>query len=179
MLFSKEYIIENRDCNSYEQITSYSFMKKDKIHLFEILESEMSIQDKLYFLYQKCNLAIIVKERLTDMIFNFISQVHVDNYPDSEINTYADIHRVFDKDDLLRISNKIKTTRYIGFCTQHFSNIILNYTLMGLTKSIEEIEDNANWCSINAANIVYVLDKKNKNKNYELQLIELIKEFLK
>lgn len=51
-LFTKEFMFENCGCYSSARLNSCSFMNEDQITLKSILESEISIKDKIWFV---CN----------------------------------------------------------------------------------------------------------------------------
>lgn len=172
--FTKQFIIDNRDCNSYEQIISYSFMNKDTILLLELLQSEMIIQDKCYFVYQKCNLNVEQKKDLSLLLSQSIKQRYSDN---KTIEEYFQAIESYDLEKLAQISNQLRSPKTLDFRLKEAFGAILNVALMLLASSEKDIIENADWSSIHIANFVYVIDTKNNNKFEEEKLIETITKY--
>lgn len=54
--FTKEYILKNKGCYDLKQVNKLSFINNSIIHIDDILNSEMSLKDKAWFLRNKCEL---------------------------------------------------------------------------------------------------------------------------
>lgn len=62
--FSKEYILKNMDCYEIEQTEANSFINQESIKIEDIINSEMSLEDKGSFLVRKCELTTKEKAEL-------------------------------------------------------------------------------------------------------------------
>lgn len=62
--FSKEYILKNKGCYETEQVEALSFINQESIKIEDIINSEMPLKDKGWFLVRKCELTIKEKAEL-------------------------------------------------------------------------------------------------------------------
>jgi len=53
-IFTKEDVINSKGCYSKEQVLNLSFINNEIILISDILNSEISIKDKRWFLYNSC-----------------------------------------------------------------------------------------------------------------------------
>ena len=66
--FTKEYMLENKGCYSEEQINATSFMKLESITIESIIESEISLKDKFWFVIKKNRINYTSKTRYSNFL---------------------------------------------------------------------------------------------------------------
>lgn len=60
--FTKKEMIKRRGCYTEEHLMSLSFMKMELINIDDILNSEIPLDDKAWFLISKCDLSLLQKK---------------------------------------------------------------------------------------------------------------------
>ena len=80
-IFKKEEILSNKGCYSREQVLNLSFINNREITLINIMESEISIQDKRWFLYNKGELSANQKKVLALKLAWAVLPIYEDQYP--------------------------------------------------------------------------------------------------
>ena len=80
-IFKKEEILSNKGCYSREQVLNLSFINNREITLINIMESEISIQDKRWFLYNKGELSTNQKKVLALKLAWAVLPIYEDQYP--------------------------------------------------------------------------------------------------
>ena len=79
--FTKQEIIDNKGCYDLQQIEKLSFINKDNITLIDILNSEISIKDKRWSLFNKCELTLDNKKELALKMAWCVLPIYEDNHP--------------------------------------------------------------------------------------------------
>lgn len=64
MKFTKTFIRKNKGCYTLKQVNQLSFINNKVITLDDIINSEISIQDKFWFLYNNCNFTYAEKVKV-------------------------------------------------------------------------------------------------------------------
>ena len=80
-IFKKEEILSNKGCYSREQVLNLSFINNREITLIDIMKSEISIQDKMWFLYNKGELSTNQKKVLALKLAWAVLPIYEDQYP--------------------------------------------------------------------------------------------------
>lgn len=80
-IFKKEEILSNKGCYSREQVLNLSFINNREITLIDIMKSEISIQDKRWFLYNKGELSTKQKKDLALKLAWAVLPIYEDQYP--------------------------------------------------------------------------------------------------
>ena len=80
-IFKKEEILSNKGCYSREQVLNLSFINNREITLIDIMKSEISIQDKRWFLYNKGELSTNQKKVLALKLAWAVLPIYEDQYP--------------------------------------------------------------------------------------------------
>ena len=80
-IFKKEEILSNKGCYSREQVLNLSFINNREITLIDIMKSEISIQDKRWFLYNKGELSTNQKKVLALKLAWGVLPIYEDQYP--------------------------------------------------------------------------------------------------
>ena len=80
-IFKKEEILSNKGCYSREQVLNLSFINNREITLINIMKSEISIQDKRWFLYNKGELSTNQKKVLALKLAWAVLPIYEDQYP--------------------------------------------------------------------------------------------------
>ena len=79
--FTKQEIIDNKGCYDLQQVEKLSFINKDNITLIDILNSEISIKDKRWFLFNKCQLSLNNKKELALEMAWCVLPIYESKYP--------------------------------------------------------------------------------------------------
>jgi len=80
-IFTKQYILDNKGCYSVDEVEKLSFINKEEIRLTDILNSEISIRDKRWFLYNKSKLSLGQKKELSLKLAWIVLPIYEDRYP--------------------------------------------------------------------------------------------------
>jgi hypothetical protein len=74
--FTQDYLVQNKGCYSLEQVMALSFMQKPEFTLQDIVNSEIPLKDKFWFVTKKCDLAIRqnqdISNRMCRSSFNYL-----------------------------------------------------------------------------------------------------------
>jgi hypothetical protein len=79
--FTPNEIRSNRGCYSLEEVNKLSFINKDSIDIIDILNSEIQIKDRLWFLRNKCNLNLAEKIKISYICAKTVSPIFKSKYP--------------------------------------------------------------------------------------------------
>ena len=82
--FTKQSILDNRGCYSPEQVEKLSFINKDNISIHDIINSEIKLNDKFWFLRNKTNLTLDNKKQLTLILAEVVLEIYNKKYPDDK-----------------------------------------------------------------------------------------------
>lgn len=88
-VFTKEYIIKHQGCYIEEKnkVHNLSFINNRDINILDIVNSEIAIKDKLWFLRNKCNLTLDNKKLLALILAECVSKIFNTKYPnDNRVN---------------------------------------------------------------------------------------------
>ena len=80
-LFTKEDILSNKGCYSKEQVLNLSFINNSEISLVDIMNSEIPIKDKRWFLYNKSDLTLDQKKLLSLKLSWIVLPIYENKYP--------------------------------------------------------------------------------------------------
>jgi hypothetical protein len=85
--FDKAYILLNKGCYEKHQVEALSFINKEEIGVLDILNSEMPLKDKGWFLIRKTQLTPQQKAELAYRLAGVVSELFNKKYPnDSRVN---------------------------------------------------------------------------------------------
>ena len=82
--FTKQSILDNRGCYSPEQVEKLSFINKDNISIHDIINSEIKLNDKFWFVRNKTNLTLDNKKQLTLILAEVVLEIYNKKYPDDK-----------------------------------------------------------------------------------------------
>ena len=85
--FTKQSILGfkyNRGCYSPEQVEKLSFINKDNISIHDIINSEIKLNDKFWFVKNKTNLTLDNKKQLTLILAEVVLEIYNKKYPDDK-----------------------------------------------------------------------------------------------
>jgi len=83
-LFTPQYIEANKGCYSFEQVRNLSFMSKKEITIGDIIDSEISLEDKFWFVLNKINLSVRQKQDLAIMLAEAVLEIYEKRYLDNK-----------------------------------------------------------------------------------------------
>jgi hypothetical protein len=87
LTFTPKEILANRGCYSREQVNNLSFISKPEITLIEIMESEISIKDKRWFLLTAGEMTLDEKKELAFLCAKSVASIFNEKYPnDNRVN---------------------------------------------------------------------------------------------
>lgn len=79
---TKAYVLANKGCYSREQVEELSFMKKKKEPtLINIVNSEISLKDKFWFVINKGELTYRQKQDLAIICAEIVLEIYESKYP--------------------------------------------------------------------------------------------------
>jgi hypothetical protein len=79
--FNKQDIINNKGCYSLEQVERLSFINKEKINILDIINSEISLKDRFWFVRNKTNLTLSSKKQLALILAEVVLGIYNEKYP--------------------------------------------------------------------------------------------------
>ena len=82
--FTKQSILDDRGCYSPEQVEKLSFINKDNISIHDIINSEIKLNDKFWFVKNKTNLTLDNKKQLTLILAEVVLEIYNKKYPDDK-----------------------------------------------------------------------------------------------
>jgi len=82
--FTKEFIINNKGCYTYEQVNKLSFINKELITIDDIVNSEMPLKDKYWWLFKKCDLSLEDKQQLAIQLVEIVLEIYESKYPNNK-----------------------------------------------------------------------------------------------
>jgi len=110
-IFTPDFIIGNRGCYDRSKVQSLSFFSKEEISITDILDSEISLKDKCWFLRNKCNLTVLQKQWMCIGLAEIVLEIHETKYPENKaprnaIKAAKDyLNGVVDLDELIKNKN--------------------------------------------------------------------------
>jgi hypothetical protein len=85
--FDKAYILSNKGCYERSQVEDLSFINKPEITIMDILNSEMPLKDKGWFVVRKTELTNDQKADLAYRLALSVAEIFNKKYPnDSRVN---------------------------------------------------------------------------------------------
>lgn len=82
--FTKEYMNNNKGCYDNDKLNACSFMSKSEIDILDILNSEIKLKDKGWFLIRKCELTLDQKKQLAYDLALVVLPIYEKKYPDDK-----------------------------------------------------------------------------------------------
>ncbi|MGZ3867365.1 MAG: putative immunity protein, partial [Bacteroidia bacterium] len=79
--FTPAFIRLHKGCYEKEQVAVLSFIKKESIDIMDILNSEIPLKDKRWFLYNKCDLTLDQKRSLALTLAEIVLPIYEKKYP--------------------------------------------------------------------------------------------------
>jgi len=83
--FNKQYIVDNKGCYKSEQVMNLSFIKKEIISINDIIESEISLKDKYWWVIRKCDLTLTQKQMIAIGVAEIVLEIYETKYPDNKV----------------------------------------------------------------------------------------------
>jgi len=81
-IFTKKELIKSKGCYSEQQIIElYENHKKENVSIFDILNSEINIKDKRWFVYNACKLSLVKKKSLALKLAWEVLPIYENKYP--------------------------------------------------------------------------------------------------
>lgn len=112
--FSKEYILKNMDCYKIKQVEALSFINQESIKIEDIINSEMSLRDKGWFLVRKCELTIKEKAELAYKLASVVLPIFEAKRPgDNRVKECLEAIQQFNLGKITRYQLMIK--RYAAY----------------------------------------------------------------
>ena len=114
--FRIDYIKDNKGCYSTEDVVACSFINKEKeiISIMDILNSEIPLKDKGWFLVRKCDLTIAQKKELSYLLALSVFPIHENKYPDDKIvRICLEAIKAFNSGEISR--EDLKTAAYAAY----------------------------------------------------------------
>ena len=81
--FNKQYIIDNKGCYDEGQVNQLSFIDKSIIIIEDIINSEISLKDKFWFLIRNCDLTNEQKQQISLEVAEIVLPIYEDKYPNN------------------------------------------------------------------------------------------------
>lgn len=81
--FNKTYIRSNKGCYKLKQVNNLSFINNKIITIEDILNSEIPLKDKLYFLFCSCELDLKDKQLISIELAEIVLPIYENKYPDN------------------------------------------------------------------------------------------------
>jgi len=91
--FTPQYIIDNQGCyqETKDKVNNLSFMKLETINIMDILNSEIPLKDKGWFLIKKCDFTIEQKKSIALLLAKSVVEIYNNKYPnDNRVNECID-----------------------------------------------------------------------------------------
>jgi len=82
--FTTQYMIDNCGCYDQSKLKSCSFMSKSEIIILDILNSEIPLKDKGWFLIKKCDLTIDQKKQLAYDLALIVLPIYEAKHPEDK-----------------------------------------------------------------------------------------------
>ena len=82
--FTPDYILENKGCYEQHQVEALSFIKKGIISIDDIIDSEILLKDKYWWVIKKCDLTIRQKQDLAISCAEIVLVIYEKNYPETK-----------------------------------------------------------------------------------------------
>ena len=82
--FTPDYILENRGCYATNQVENLSFITKPIISIDDMLNSEMPLKDKYWWVIKKCDLTIRQKQDLAILCAEIVLIIYEEKYSDNK-----------------------------------------------------------------------------------------------
>lgn len=82
--FTPNYIKTNRGCYEPEQVAKLSFIKNEEITIAQILESEIPLKDKFWFVVRKCELSNEQKQHIAIGCAEIVLEIYERKYPNNK-----------------------------------------------------------------------------------------------
>ena len=82
--FNKEYALHNKGCYSKETASCLSFMQNENFSINDIMNSEIPLKDKFWFLIRKCELTKIEKQEIAISVAETVLPLYEAKYPENK-----------------------------------------------------------------------------------------------
>lgn len=82
--FTQDYLIQNKGCYSLEQVKVLSFMQKTEFTIEDIVNSEIPLKDKFWFVTKKCDLSIRQNQDIAIGCAEIVLIIYENRYPDDK-----------------------------------------------------------------------------------------------
>lgn len=82
--FTPKDIMTNKGCYSKEQVEILSFIKQDIISILDILNSEIPLKDKRWYLWNKCDITLQDKKDLSLKLAWCVFPIYQNKYPNDK-----------------------------------------------------------------------------------------------
>lgn len=190
-LFTRHYIKSNRGCYSIDEVNNCSFMQKTRISLMTILNSEISLKDKLWFLIKKTDLTSEERMIIAVNCAKIVLPIYESEYPnDKSIRecikaTKAYIEGNIDTEELAIKGNAAKAAVKTAYIAHHSTTITsdVNISRIAALCAANAVYNSSNIDSDGAVAIVYAADAvhviASKNSVYADKLLHYIKNFVR
>lgn len=83
-LFTQDYLLQNKGCYSTEQAKSLSFMQKEEFTIEDIVNSEIPLKHKFWFVTKKCDLTIRQNQEIAIGCASIVLSVYENKYPEDK-----------------------------------------------------------------------------------------------
>jgi len=80
-IFTKQEILQSKGCYTTKQVEQLSFINNQEIDIQTIFESEISIKDKRWFIYNNCDLTLDEKKKLSLQLAWAVLPIYEKKYP--------------------------------------------------------------------------------------------------
>ena len=107
--FTKEYITKNKGCYSIEQVEKLSFINKEVIIIYDLLNSEMPFKDKGWWVIRKCELTNKEKAELAYELAYAVLPIFENKYPeDKRVRECFEAIKLFNNGEIDRGQLRVK-----------------------------------------------------------------------
>lgn len=112
--FTPKNIISERGCYEIDQVENLSFISQKEISILDILNSEIPLKDKSWFLVNKTELTIEQKKQLSLLLAKSVVEIYNKKYPND--NRVADCINAIELFHVGKISiEELKTIRAAAY----------------------------------------------------------------
>jgi hypothetical protein len=101
LTFTPEEIMRHSACYTRDQVLALSFISQPEILLIDILDSEVSIKHKSWFLFNKCEMTLEHKRQLCLKMLRIVLPIYEDRFPgDNRVRVCLDAVEKFIKGEI-------------------------------------------------------------------------------
>jgi hypothetical protein len=182
-VFSKEYMIENRGCYEEEQVIDLFFRESNNdITIDDILNSEIPIEHKAWFVFRKVDLKNDDKIKLTIgtakvVLPIFEKEYPTDNRPRMAIEASEKyLKGEITRDDLLAA----ESAAYAAAYTSAYTAFAAHYATCATIHAADANDYTAAYATDTVRTAYYAAEYSDKehNTNYTSQLLDCLKSFI-